>query len=82
LAKCFAGLTDNNIEDRFSFGTWVKLKSGAPVLEGSLASFDCRAETILDSGSHAIIIGDILDISMNKGEKPLLYMDGEFKTII
>ncbi len=82
LAKCFAGLTYNSLEDRFTLGTWTNLKSGAPVLEGSLASFDCRANTILDSGSHGIIIGDILDISINKGAKPLLYMDGGFKTII
>ncbi|MGY8985841.1 MAG: flavin reductase family protein [Sphingomonadales bacterium] len=82
LAKCFAGLTDNTIEDRFTFGTWIKLKSGAPALKGALASFDCRVETILDSGSHGIIIGDILDISINKGSKPLLYMDGDFKTTI
>lgn len=80
LALSFAGMTAGNGDRRFDPGSWDALHTGAPVLAHSLAAFDCSVLSILDSGSHAIIIGDVKDVRTQSGLPPLLYMDGTFMT--
>jgi flavin reductase (DIM6/NTAB) family NADH-FMN oxidoreductase RutF len=85
LAACFAGIGSNGTiaspQDRFQNGKWARDVTGAPVLEDALVSFDCRVLTIVDTGSHAIIIGDIHGIRVQPGAEPLLYMEGRFSTL-
>ena len=80
LAACFAGMMNMGERDRFELGDWTDLGTGAPALKDALAAFDCRVSSIVDTGSHAIIIGDIMDIRTKDPELPLLYMDGQFLT--
>ncbi|RMF11572.1 MAG: flavin reductase [Alphaproteobacteria bacterium] len=80
LASCFAGMLRIGTEDRFNYGEWTRLTTGSPVLEDALASFDCTVSSIMDTGSHAIIIGDIVEVQVSPGGDPLLYMDGQFST--
>lgn len=80
LATCFAGMMNIGERDRFELGNWTDLDSGAPALEDALAAFDCRVSSIIDTGSHAIIIGDITAIRTQDADSPLLYMDGRFLT--
>ena len=47
LAKRFAGMLDGKHEDRFNYGKWTELVTGAPVLEEALAGFDCTVEEML-----------------------------------
>lgn len=81
LAACFAGMLKTGAEDRFNYGEWTQAVTGSPVLETALAAFDCTVSSIMDTGSHAIIIGDISDIRVVPGGEPLLYMDGKFSTL-
>ena len=81
LAARFAGVGAVPPPERFATGLWGSLKTGAPVLETALAAFDCRVASIIDTGSHAIIIGDVEDIRAGAGGEPLLYMDGRFSTL-
>lgn len=69
-------------DERFSDGAWTTLATGAPVLEGSLAAFDCRVDHSLDYGTHTIFIGLIESIWLYDAEvAPLLYVDGAFRTL-
>lgn len=55
-------------EERFKHGTWTKLKTGAPVLEDALVSFDCQIEQIQEVGTHTILFAVQLlfkKVSMN-----------------
>ncbi len=81
LASCFAGRASPTDSNRFSQGDWVNMASGTPALASALAAFDCRVSTILDTGSHAVIIGDIIDIRLGSEDVPLLYMNGQFSTL-
>lgn len=83
-ARRFAGMTGNGEVDRFAGMAWRPGHTGAPVLDDALASFDCRVHAILDSGSHGIIIGDVVAIRRieNAAPTPLFYADGQFTTII
>jgi len=46
--------------------------TGAPLLLGALAWFDCEVESISEHGDHAIIVGRVVAAASTDGE-PLLY---------
>lgn len=80
LAKHFAGMLGENPEDRFKFGKWTELVTGAPVLQEALAGFDCTVEEMLVAHTHAVIIGEVKEVIVNGGKKPLLYLNKAFTT--
>ena len=70
VAQAFAG--GRPAEERFGVGAWHPLVTGSPVLEGALASFDCRLVDTHDFGSHCIIIGEVL-ATMHSDAQPLVH---------
>ncbi len=82
-AMRFAGMDGEPETDRFAQGLWGTGLTGAPLFKEALVSFDCAIESILDAGSHGIVIGTILDIHLNDGseETPLCYIDGNWATM-
>ncbi|WP_428100210.1 flavin reductase family protein [Candidatus Rariloculus sp.] len=80
LAKRFANMLAGENEDRFGYGKWTELMTGAPVLEEALAAFDCSVEEMLVAHTHAVIIGEVKDVIVNGGMKPLLYSNRAFTT--
>jgi len=78
VAKAFAGLIPEMRDDRFASGHWHHLATGAPVLHGALAAFDCKAASTFDFGTHRILIGEVLEVAgTNAG--PLLFADRHFR---
>ncbi|WP_395667149.1 flavin reductase [Methylocella sp.] len=59
VADVFAGKGGLSLEERFRTGSWTTLSTGAPVLEGALASFDCRLVDAKEFGTHLIMIGAV-----------------------
>lgn len=59
LARAFARSSGGVPDDRFSHGDWSTLATGAPALDGALASFDGRIvkETVV--GTHAALFVEI-----------------------
>lgn len=53
LCGAFGGRTPQ--AERFAAGLWQQLATGSPVLEGALASFDCRVVGRASVGSHDIL---------------------------
>ena len=68
------------VEDRFAGLEWETGETGAPLLVDALAKFDCKIEKIVEGGDHIILIGRVLTISYKDGS-PLLYHDGDYKTL-
>ncbi|HSC69388.1 MAG TPA: flavin reductase [Cellvibrio sp.] len=62
-----------NSEERFKHGCWTELKTGAPVLEDSLVSFDCQLEQIQEVGTHDIFICRIVAIQQTQHDQGLIY---------
>ncbi|WP_417450837.1 flavin reductase family protein [Kordiimonas sp.] len=83
LAMRFAGLSGEPETERFSDGDWETAVTGAPLLRDALVGFDCRVESILDAGSHAIVIGNIEAVRSLSDQvaAPLCYMDGKWATL-
>jgi flavin reductase (DIM6/NTAB) family NADH-FMN oxidoreductase RutF len=78
LAARFAGQTGVLGTDRFRAGRWKTLKTGAPVLEDALASFDCIVTEKVAASSHTIFIGRVVAVHLRENGKPLLYAQGTF----
>jgi flavin reductase (DIM6/NTAB) family NADH-FMN oxidoreductase RutF len=77
VAKTFAGLIPELREDRFASARWLTAVTGSPLLQGSLAAFDCHTASTHDFGTHRILIGEVVDIVSGDGH-PLLFADRNF----
>lgn len=81
LAGRFAGAKGIFGEERFAAGRWTTLKTGAPVLGDALASFDCALQETVESSTHTIFIGRVVDVRVRPNGQPLLYAGGTYAAI-
>ncbi|ANB01047.1 flavin reductase family protein [Ectothiorhodospira sp. BSL-9] len=54
-------------------------QTGAPLLPGMLAQFECRTEVIHDGGDHRIFVGRVLRLTMPREGEPLVYYQGDYR---
>jgi flavin reductase (DIM6/NTAB) family NADH-FMN oxidoreductase RutF len=79
LAARFAGQKKGVAgEERFRAGKWTTLKTTAPVLDDALASFDCVVRETVESSTHTIFIGNVVDVRLRAEGHPLLYAGGAY----
>jgi flavin reductase len=62
ISKVFAGAGAATVYERFQTGQWTSLSTGAPVLEGALASFDARIVTVIEAGTHSIFLCEVVTV--------------------
>lgn len=63
--------------DKFAGVAHVPGLGGCPLLEGSLARFECSVENRVPAGDHVIFVGRVLRLTHRDGE-PLLYAGGRY----
>ena len=78
LAESFAGRTT----PRYDFGTgrWNPAATGVPLLAGAAARFDCVVASMVEAGSHTVVIGDVLAAETGTAP-PLAYTGGDYAWI-
>jgi flavin reductase len=60
ISSAFSAPSDKaDMASRFAAGTWTRLATGAPVLEGAAASFDCRIAEIMEQGTHSVVFAKV-----------------------
>src|SRR5690606_12631091 len=79
LADAFSGLTKLSQEERFALGEWETLASGAPILLGAEASFDCHLVEAKDFATHRILFGKVTGVRIGDSLDPLLYHHRAYK---
>lgn len=72
VSNIFAGLAAAPDGDKFAAGDWVTAAGRPPSLASALATFQCRTIDCHRSGSHFVIIGEVLETAVDDG-KPLIY---------
>lgn len=80
LSNLFGGRTST--EERFAAATWATGASGAPMLEGALASFDCRIDRVVDVGTHAVLFCEVLDARLGESREGLIYAGRRYDTVL
>lgn len=68
-------------EERFQYGTWTELETGAPVLTDALISFDCEIEQIQQVGTHSIFMCRVLAIQHSQQEHGLVYFNRAYHQV-
>jgi flavin reductase (DIM6/NTAB) family NADH-FMN oxidoreductase RutF len=63
--------------DKFADVAWTPGRRGAPLIDGSLARFDCATEDRVTAGDHDIFLGRVLAFSRLEGPA-LVYHAGAF----
>jgi flavin reductase len=69
------------IAERFAVGRWSTLATGSPVLEGAIASFDCKVVERLERGTHSVIFCEVQAVRVRTDGEPLLYLDRQYRGI-
>lgn len=64
--------------DKFAGVGYKAGLSGAPVLDGCLASIDCEIDAVHDAGDHDVVIGRVVDLAVGGGGGPLLFFRGGY----
>jgi flavin reductase (DIM6/NTAB) family NADH-FMN oxidoreductase RutF len=80
VASAFAGQIPELRDNRFGAGTWRRLATGAPILDGALASFDCRMAEAFRFGTHRILVGEVVEVAARAGG-PLVFSDRNFRQL-
>lgn len=78
LAEAFAGRNSLTSDERFALGAWDELATGAPVLRGALASFDCKITSSQDHATHHVLFGEVLalrQVEHKETDEALVYLN-------
>jgi flavin reductase (DIM6/NTAB) family NADH-FMN oxidoreductase RutF len=78
ISNQFAG--GSNQQLRFENTDWKTGFTGAPILNESLMSLDCKVVEKVLAGTHWIIIGEVQESICRSGE-PLLYFCGAYRQL-
>ena len=55
-------------------------KTGDPLLDGAIASIECRLDQMVEAGDHDIFVGEVLACEARAGT-PLLYYDQAYRSL-
>ncbi|WP_298619086.1 flavin reductase family protein [uncultured Zoogloea sp.] len=82
VARAFAGMVEGVHGDaRFGYGSWGTAITGAPMLEGTLSSFDCRVIKMFDESTHHAFLCEVLTVRERNDGQALVYLNGAFRKI-
>ncbi|MBC7444236.1 MAG: flavin reductase family protein [Polaromonas sp.] len=76
LAERFASRSD----DRWKDVAFTESASGAPLLSGAAATFECFNRSRYEEGDHVIFVGEVERCSHRADTPPLLFHGGRFYT--
>lgn len=78
VAENFSGIGGVTGVDRYQGAEWEVAETGAKLLKGAPAAFDCMVEEMIDRATHSIVIGRVCAIRKCAGEVALVYWNGSF----
>ncbi len=76
ISRLFGGKTP--MPERFKLGEWSPLETGAPTLVNAIASFDCKVSSILEAGTHDVLICKVTAVRKSSDGRGLVYFDRKY----
>lgn len=65
-------------EDKWSGVAYDQGIGGVPLLQGCLATLECRLVNTVEGGDHTIFIGEVENLRHQEGGAPLVYFRGSY----
>jgi flavin reductase (DIM6/NTAB) family NADH-FMN oxidoreductase RutF len=81
VAERFSGFGGVNGPDRYAGADWETPVTGARLLKGAPAAFDCTVEELIDRDAYSIFIGRVRAIRTTPGAGALIYWNGGFRAL-
>lgn len=78
VAERFSGVAGVRGAARYEGAEWETAVTGARLLKGAPAAFDCQVDEMIDRATHSILIGRVLAVRSNPGAGALTYWDGRY----
>ncbi|RKQ71195.1 flavin reductase (DIM6/NTAB) family NADH-FMN oxidoreductase RutF [Litorimonas taeanensis] len=73
ISDVFAGRYKDTVEDKFECSKWAIGKTGSPRVEDGLVGFDCEITSTVKVGTHHVIFGEVVEISVAEKGSALIY---------
>ncbi|HUO83695.1 MAG TPA: flavin reductase family protein [Thermoanaerobaculia bacterium] len=71
----------SSAEDKFSGLATREGTMGDPLIEGSLATIQCRIVDRYSGGDHTIFVGEVIESEIAEQQNPLLYFRGGYRSL-
>ena len=81
ISDLFAGRGNKSGQDQFGCVDWTNGVTGSPRLSDSLATLDCRVAQSHVVGLHHVIFAEVVGISINGSDAPLLYANRGYASL-
>ncbi len=79
VADAFAGRLAP--EERFGTGVWRDWPSGHPMLEGAVTALDCEVIGSIETGSHVLFAGAVVEAETTTSRSPLLWQRHDYRRV-
>jgi flavin reductase (DIM6/NTAB) family NADH-FMN oxidoreductase RutF len=67
-------------EDKFAGVGCHRGELGVPLIDGAIATLECRLTDRLEGGDHSIFVGEVAHAETHSGE-PLVYFQGSYRGV-
>ncbi len=67
--------------DRFEGVAPETWHTGAPVLPGCMANFECETHHSFDAGDHRVFVGKVLRVRYDAAHEPLVFLRGGYRKV-
>lgn len=81
VAERFSGFGGVAGAARYEGAEWETAITGARLLKGAPAAFDCEVEEMIDRATHSILIGRVRAIRTTPGAGALIYWNGAYRAL-
>lgn len=81
VAERFSGFGGVSGAARYEGAEWETAISGARLLKGASAAFDCTVEEMVARATHSIVIGRVRAIRTAPGAGALIYWNGAYRAL-
>lgn len=81
VAERFSGFGGVKGAARYEGAEWETAVTGARLLTGAPAAFDCTVEEMIDRATHTILIGRVRAVRVTSGAGALVYWNGGYRTL-
>ena len=65
-------------EDKFAEIGWKHSDGGSPIIGGVLAYIDCKLGSVIESGDHFVVVGEVNELEVMHEGGPLLFFRGGY----
>lgn len=79
VADAFAGRVEPH--ERFNAGQWQQWPSGHPMLLGAVTALDCDVIGSIETGTHVLFAGAIIETASTSGRAPLLWQRQRYRRL-